>query len=107
MDLDKLFKLIDAGFNHDEIVAMFKPAEAPQSAPAEETAPVEEPAPAEEKPAEAPQDAAMAALLAEIKGLRSDMQKNNINSDTLKMSNVDSATAILGNIINPPVKEKK
>ena len=107
MDLEKLFKLIDAGFTKEDIMHLASPAEAPQSAPEPETKAEEGHTAEVEKPAEAPQDAAMEALLAEIKGLRADMQRNNINSDTIKMSNKDTAMDILGSIINPPVKAKE
>ena len=91
MKIDDVFKLLEAGFSHDEIVAMTAQEEEPASDPQPE-APEEEPAQQEESPAEAPahqekapaEDPAGSALdyietlRTEISDLRKLIQKNNV-----------------------------
>lgn len=98
MDINNIIKLLDAGFTKDDIIKLT----AAQPA-AEEPAKEPEPVP-EEKLVTEPADP-MADLLAEIRGMRADMQKQNINRDALQISNVDKAVDILGSIINPPNKK--
>lgn len=100
MDIEKVLALISAGFTKDEIMgftqapaATEKPQEPEKKEPEPEVRAEENPDP-------------MAALLSEIKGLRSDIAKQNINRDALQISNADKAVEILGSIINPPNKKK-
>lgn len=99
MDINNIIKLLDAGFTKDDIIKLI----AAQPA-AEEPAQEPEPIP-EVKPVTEPAADPMADLLAEIRGMRADMQKQNINRDALQVSNVDKAVDILGSIINPPTKK--
>ncbi len=99
MDIEKIIKLIDAGFSKDDIIQLNNAAGAAEK-PQESVKP--EPEPVIEEPVKADP---MADLLAEIKGLRADMQAHNINNDKLQFSNTDKAVDILGSIINPPTKK--
>ena len=99
MDLTNIIKLLDAGFTKEDIIkltavqpAAEEPAQEPENVP-------------EEKPGTEPAADPMADLLAEIRGMRADLQKQNINRDALQISNVDKAVDILGSIINPPTKK--
>lgn len=99
MDINNIIKLLDAGFTKDDIIKMIavqpaavEPAQEPEAVP-------------EVTPAAEPAADPMADLLAEIRGMRADMQKQNINRDALQISNVDKAVDILGSIINPPNKK--
>lgn len=97
MDINNIIKLLDAGFSKDDIIKLTSAQPA-----AEET--VQEPEPVPEVKPEPAADP-MADLLAEIRGMRADLQKQNINRDALQISNVDKAVDILGSIINPPNKK--
>ena len=97
MDLTNIIKLLDAGFTKDDIVKLTAAQPAAEE-PVQEAEPVPEVKP---DPAADP----MADLLAEIRGMRADLQKQNINRDALQISNVDKAVDILGSIINPPNKK--
>lgn len=104
MDVKTILKLIDAGYSKAEIDAMSNPAmseeaSAPVEAPAEEK-------PAEEKPAEAPAitgDDILQNLLAEVKGLKAQIQSNNIKNDSMNVNQSPDLTAeqILASVINP------
>lgn len=103
MDVNTILKLIDAGYSKADIEAMNSPAKAEASAPVE--APAEE-KPAEEKPAEAPAmtgDDILQNLLAEVKGLKAQIQSNNIKTDSMNVNHAPDLTAeqILASIINP------
>lgn len=103
MDVNTILKLIDAGYTKADIEAMNTPASAEASTPVE--APAEE-KPAEEKPAEAPAmtgDDILQNLLAEVKGLKAQIQSNNIKNDTMNVNHAPDLTAeqILASIINP------
>lgn len=98
MDIEKIIKLIDAGFSKDDIIQLN--AAGATEKPQEIEKP--EPEPVNEEPVKADP---MADLLAEIRGLRADMQNHNINNDKLQFSNTDKAVDILGSIINPPTKK--
>lgn len=103
MDVNTILKLIDAGYTKADIEAMNTPAKAEAPAPAE--APAEE-KPAEEKPAEAPAmtgDDILQNLLAEVKGLKAQIQRNNIKSDSMNVNQSPDLTAeqILASVINP------
>ena len=103
MDVNTILKLIDAGYSKADIEAMNSPAKAEASAPVE--APAEE-KPAEEKPAEAPAmtgDDILQNLLAEVKGLKAQIQSNNIKNDSMNVNHAPDLTAeqILASIIDP------
>lgn len=106
MDVNIILKLIDAGYSKADIDAMNTPANAEVSAP--ET-PAE--APTEEKPAEAPAmtgDDILQNLLAEVKGLKAQVQSNNIKNDSMNINTKPDLTAeqILASIINPQKEGK-
>jgi len=102
MELNTILKLLDAGYTKADIEAMTAPAKE-EAAPA----PVEEPV----KPAVAEDPAPKMTsadilnnLLAEVKGLKAQIQANNIRSDKMNAgpaSPEDAAQSILASLINP------
>ena len=98
MDVNTILKLIDAGYTKADIEAMNAPASTEASAPVE--------APAEEESAEAPAmtgDDILQNLLAEVRGLKAQIQSNNIKNDSMNVNHAPDLTAeqILASIINP------
>ena len=110
MELDQIFKLIDAGFTKADIEAFGKPAAVKPEEPAvtvSEPAPVAEPAPAiEPVKAQTLEDPTVKALLDEVKSLRKQLQLHAIVNDGFQPADQDDAQKILASIINP-VNEKK
>lgn len=117
MNLERIYKLVDAGFTKDEIVRLmgYKPAPTPAPAPAQahvpapahDPAPVPAPAPAPD-PAQAP-DSALLDTLKQMQTTLQQMQLANIgaaNNDPPR-SDDDIASDFLAAIINPPVPNKK
>lgn len=104
MELNTILKLLDAGYTKADIDAMTAPAaEVTPAEPAQESVkPAEEPA---EKPEpEMTSDDILSNLLAEVKGLKAQIQANNIRSDRMNSGPVNAdqtAEAILASIINP------
>ena len=106
MELNTILKLLDAGYTKADIEAMTAPA-------AEVTqAPVEEPVKPAEVPAEEPAPEMTSAdilnnLLAEVKGLKAQIQAHNIRSDSMKgyATPAETAEDILASVINP--KERR
>lgn len=106
MELNTILKLLDAGYTKADIEAMTAPAKE-EAAPA----PAEEP----DKPADSADPAEVATpemtsadilnnLLAEVKGLKAQIQANNIRSDKMNAgpaSPEDAAQSILASLINP------
>lgn len=104
MELEKVFKLIEAGFTKEEIIRLTGEPEQTEQ-PAQEEKPVEEAVPEEAQP-EKPD--MMADLLQEIKGMRGDLQKRSLLDDGFKPADSrQAAEAILAEIINPPIPERK
>lgn len=103
MELEKVFKLIDAGFTKEEIIRLTGEPEQTEPEPAAE--PAAESVPEEAQP-EKPD--MMSDLLAEIKGMREDLQKRSLLDDGYKPADSrQAAEAILAEIINPPIPERK
>ena len=104
MELNTILKLLDAGYTKADIDAMTAPAA--EVTPAE---PVQESVKPAEEPAEKPEpemtsDDILSNLLAEVKGLKAQIQANNIRSDRMNSGPVNAdqtAEAILASIINP------
>lgn len=110
MELEKVFKLIDAGFTKDEILALTKdPEEKPEEKPEEAASPANEkpaPAPAEEKkPDEQPSE--MELLRKELEGIREDLRKRALLEDGFRPQDSRAAAEdVLASIINPPLQSK-
>lgn len=108
MDVEKIMKLVDAGFTREEILNFTggkpaeKPAEKPVKKPVEK--PVENPA---EKPAETPteksnENEALNNILQEMKNVVLEIQKANIFRASLPgPGDGDNVDSILASIINP------
>lgn len=99
MELNTILKLLDAGYTKAEIDAM--------TAPAAVSEPAAEPEPEPVKPAEEPAaDPAMTSadvltnLLAEVKGLKAQIQANNIKNDSMGSKPEVTAESILASLIN-------
>lgn len=113
MNLERIYKLVDAGFTKDEIMRLmgYKPEPAPAPAPAPTPtpapAPAPDPAPA---PATAPaQDTALVDTLKQMQTTLQQMQLANIGAtvNTPPRSDDDIASDFLAAIINPPTNNKE
>lgn len=107
MEIKDIVALVNAGYTKSEISEMLSSAASPEpSGPAEAPA---DPAPVrEEKPA-APAAAAVPAVdnsevLSALKELTKTIQRNAILRDDLRPVKQETATEILGKIINPTEK---
>lgn len=108
MDIEKIMKLVDAGFTREEILnfAGGKPDEKSVEKPAEKPVekPVEKPA---EKPVEKPaeksnENEALNNILQEMKNVVLEIQKANIFRASLPgPDDGDNVDSILASIINP------
>lgn len=108
MDVEKIMKLVDAGFTREEILNFTggNPAEKPVEKPAETRAekPAEKPV---EKPAETPPEKsneieALNNILQEMKNVALEIQKANIFRASLPgPGDGDNVDSILASIINP------
>ena len=103
MELNVILKLLDAGYTKADIEAMTAPAAEVTPAPVEE--PVKPAEPAEEPKPEMTSADILNNLLAEVKGLKAQIQANNIRSDSMGSKPEVSAESILASLINPNKKE--
>ena len=103
MDLNTIIKLLDAGYTKADIDAMTAPAPAPEVKPEADPEPVKPAEPAAE-PAVTSDDI-LNNLLAEVKGLKAQIQANNIRSDSMGSKPEVTAESILASLINPNKKE--
>lgn len=102
MELNTILKLLDAGYTKADIEAMTAPANE-EAAPAPVEEPVK-PAVAEDPAPEMTSADILNNLLAEVKGLKAQIQANNIRSDKMNAgpaSPEDAAQSILASLINP------
>ena len=112
MDMNDLLALVRAGFTKQEISELLVPSSATEPSGSAEThadpAPVREEKPAEPAPASAAAPAAPAVdnseVLSALKELTKTIQKNAILRDDLRPAKQETATDILGKIINPENK---
>ena len=110
MEMNDLLALVRAGYTKQEISELLVPSSAEPSGSSETHA---DPAPVRERPAE-PAPAAAAApaapavdnseVLSALKELTKTIQKNAILRDDLRPVKQETATDILGKIINPENK---
>ena len=110
MELEKIFKLVDAGFTKEEIIKLSgsgDPKEESKEDPKEE--PKEEPAkeePKKEEPAADPTHDMLKLIADKFDELKSSIQQNNINNSNNKMVGEKTPEELLAEIINPPRKKK-
>ena len=108
MELDKVFKLIDAGYTKEEIQAFeAQPAEDPEETKTDPEAKEAKEAPQKEedvKPAPAPASSNDQILQA-LNRLTDAIMKKNLNVTTTETTQKDPAD-ILAKVIAPPKKEK-
>ena len=101
MNLERIYKLVDAGFTKDEIMRLmgYKPEPTPAPAPAPAPAPTPAPAP----------DSALVDTLKQMQQTLQQMQLANIGAadNTPPRSDDDIASDFLAAIINPPTPNKK
>lgn len=103
MELNTILKLLDAGYTKADIEAMTAPAKE-EAAPAPAEEPVKPADPAEVTTPEMTSADILNNLLAEVKGLKAQIQANNIRSDKMNAgpaSPEDAAQSILASLINP------
>lgn len=107
MNLERIYKLVDAGFTKDEIMRLmgYKPAPAQAPEPAPAPAPAPTPAPASTP---AP-DSTLVDTLKQMQTTLQQMQLANIGAtvNTPPRSDDDIASDFLAAIINPPTIKKE
>lgn len=104
MELEKVFKLIDAGYTKEEIQAFEKPADPEPETKDPEPEQKEAPA-AKDEPAPAPAAQNNDQVLAALNRLTDAIMKKNLNVTTAETTKQDTAD-ILAKVIAPPKKEK-
>ena len=109
MEIKDIISLVNAGFTRDEIMTLMGPNSDPPTIAPEAAA--EAPTPAAAEPAPAPVQEPVQApvldnteVLSAIKELTKTIQKNAILRDDLRPAKQETATDILGKIINPTGK---
>lgn len=109
MEIKDIISLVNAGFTRDEIMTLMGPTSDPPIVAPEAAA--EAPTPAAAAPAPAPVQEPVQApvldnteVLSAIKELTKTIQKNAILRDDLRPAKQETATDILGKIINPTGK---
>ena len=108
MDIDKLFKLIDAGFTKDEIIKLISTTAAPAE-PAEPEAPTDAPDPAPAKPIES-SPAWAEQLIKSNENLAAAIKSINLLNSSVPAPAGDDITQVLASIIDPEgsaMKERK
>ena len=106
MELDQIFKLIDAGYTKEEIQALEAPAADPEPEMEPETPEAKEAPAAKEEPAPVPAAASNNdQVLQALNRLTDAIMKKNLNVTTAETSQQDPKD-ILAKVIAPPKKEK-
>lgn len=107
MELEKVFKLIDAGYTKEEIQAFeAQPASDPEPEKESEAPEAKEAPAAKEEPAPAPAAASgNDQVLQALNRLTDAIMKKNLNVTTAETTQKDPAD-ILAKVIAPPKKEK-
>lgn len=111
MELEKIFKLVDAGFTKEEIIKLSgseDPKEEPMEEPKEEPK-KEEPAkeePKKEEPATDPTHDMLKLIADKFDELKKSIQQDNINNTNNKMVGEKTPEELFAEIINPPRKKK-
>lgn len=106
MELEKVFKLIDAGYTKEEIQALEKPAADPEPEQEPETPAAKEAPAAKEEPAPVPAAASSNdQVLQALNRLTDAIMKKNLNVTTAETTQQDPKD-ILAKVIAPPKKEK-
>lgn len=105
MDLNTIIKLLDAGYTKADIDAMTAPAPASEVIPESDPEPVKPAEPAAVVESDITSNDILNNLLAEVKGLKAQIQANNIRSDSMGSKPEVTAESILASLINPNKKE--
>ena len=100
MELEKIFKLIEAGYTKEDIQALESPA---PEAPAADPEPEPEVPAADTEPAPAPARQEQDQILAALNRLTDAVMKKNLNVTTAESTKPDTAD-ILAKVIAPPKK---
>lgn len=103
MKAEDILKLIDAGFSHDEIIALDGPAEAePVKEPAVDPEPVQTPEPQQAPaPAEDPNEKRYDELLQAVQKLTGAIQAGNILNSNNRAEETKTAEQIMAEVLLP------
>lgn len=104
-NLDKILKLVEAGYSKEEISAMLQPEirEEPEEIK-------EEPVPEQKEEISVKDDyiSAMKEVTDELKKIKEDLRRNNILTDSTPISDpLEESRKVLASIIDPPAKKGK
>ena len=111
MELEKIFKLVDAGFTKEEIIKLSGAGSEPAKEELKEELkeePKEEPKKEEPKeaPATDPTHDMLKLIADKFDELKSSIQQDNINNSNNKMVGEKTPEELFAEIINPPRKKK-
>ena len=103
MELEKIFKLVDAGFTKEEIIKLSGAGSEPAKEEPKEEPKKEEP---KEEPKEDPTHDMLKLIADKFDELKSSIQQDNINNSNNKMVGEKTPEELFAEIINPPRKKK-
>ena len=107
MELEKIFKLVDAGFTKEEIIKLSgagsEPAKEEPKEELKEEPKKEEP---KEEPAADPTHDMLKLIADKFDELKTTIQQDNINNSNNKMVGEKTPEELFAEIINPPRKKK-
>ena len=107
-NLDKIFRLVEAGYTKEEINSMLHPEQKPEDHPKEE--PKEKPK-EEVKEEDNPQEnyiSVMKDITEEFKKVRDELRRSALMSDGFEIKDpLEESRKVLASIIDPPTKERK
>ena len=107
-NLDKIIKLVEAGFSKEEITAMVSPKVQPeQQEPVKEEPKEETELPKEEKPVQEEYLQTMKDITEEFKKVRDDLRRSALISDSSQIADpLEESRKVLASIIDPPNLKK-
>ena len=108
MNAESILKLVDAGFTHDEILALAGTAQPTEAEPPKDEAPAVQPEPAPEpvQPAADPNAERYDQLLEAMQKLTGAIQAGNILNSSNREDPQLSPEDILAEVVNPKPKRK-
>ena len=108
MELEKIFKLVDAGFTKEEIIKLSGAGSEPAKEEPKEEPKKEEPKeePKKEEPAADPTHDMLKLIADKFDELKTTIQQDNINKTNNKMVGEKTPEELFAEVINPPRKKK-
>lgn len=106
-NLDKILKLVEAGYTKDEISSLLNPEIRPEPASLEPEIKEEPEEPKEQLPDQSEYIAAMKDITDEFKKIRDDLRRSALISDGTQIADpLEESRKVLASIIDPPNLKK-